>query len=355
MRFLLLFVLLLLPAERASCADDLGPVNDQVVDTIAFGSCAKEEKPQAVWDAVIAQQPDMFLFIGDNVYVDRPDDPESAGDIAEAYRVLGKQPGFRRLRATCPVLATWDDHDYGLNDAGKEFPLKRQSQTLLLSFFNEPPKSPRWSRDGVYGSWLFGPEGRRVQVVLLDTRFFRDPLKSVDGWKNGDPIGPYRPHGAADGGTLIGEPQWTWLEDQLRKPADVRIIASSIQVVASEHGWEGWCNFPAEQQRLYDLIRQTGAGGVVFVSGDRHLIEISRNAGPGTPYPMWDFTSSGMTDPTREFSEPNRYRVGPVLKRTNFGVIRIDWSAGPKLQFEGRGEFGQVLMQQSVALPSLQP
>ena len=196
-------VLLLLFFALPAIAD-VGPVNPQVVSTIAFGSCAKQGQPQPVWEAIAAQRPDLFLFIGDNVYADRPDDPESVGDIAEAYRALGAQPGYQKLRSLCPLLATWDDHDFGLNDAGKEWPLKRQSQLVMLSFFREPAKSPRWSRDGVYGAWMFGPEGRRVQVILLDTRFFRDALIGNPDWKNGDPTGPYVAPAGVPGGTVLG-------------------------------------------------------------------------------------------------------------------------------------------------------
>lgn len=349
----LLFLLVFFSTAPLS-ATELGPINPETIDTIAFGSCAREDQEQPIWETISAEQPDLFLFIGDCMYADIPKQPESAGDIAAAWRALGAKPGYQKLLSSCPVLATWDDHDYGLNDAGKEFALKRQSQTLLLSFFNEPPQSPRWSREGVYGAWMFGPEGKRVQVLLLDTRYFRDPIDRDPSWKNGAPIGPYRPNGQHEKGTLLGEKQWAWLETQLRKPADLRIIGSSIQVVASEHGWEGWCNFPAEQQRLYDLIGKTKAAGVVFISGDRHMIEMSKKA-DRVPYPMWDFTSSGFTIGHGKTEEPNRYRVGPVLRQPNFGLIRIDWSAGPTVTLEGKSERGASLMKQTFALPTLRP
>lgn len=335
-------------------ADDVpttGPFNPQRLSTIAFGSCAKQDLPQPIWDTIVDQQPDVFLFIGDNVYADKPAPPESPGDIAEAYRRLGAKPGFQRLRRVCPILATWDDHDFGLNDAGKEYPLKRASQMLMLSFFGEPAKSPRWSRDGVYGAWMFGPADERVQILLLDTRFFRDPLyRNPDGRPGGR--GPYLPH-EDETPTLLGEEQWTWLEAQLKKPAAVRIIASSVQVVPSEHGWEGWVCFPHERRRLYELIEKTGAEGVVFISGDRHHMEISCDRDPDTPYPLWDFTSSGMTDPVGRNNEPNRYRVGPIVKDSVFGVIRINWSGEPSLVLQGLNLQGKELVRQEIDLSTL--
>src|SRR5437868_6122617 len=100
------------------------------------------------------------------------------------------------LRSACPVLAVWDDHDYGKNDAGADFPQKDDSKKQFLTFFGEPTGSPRWLRPGVYDAKIFGPEGKRVQVILLDGRYNRSPLKT--GKRGSDPryprIEPYVPN-----------------------------------------------------------------------------------------------------------------------------------------------------------------
>ncbi|MEN0111748.1 MAG: alkaline phosphatase D family protein [Planctomycetota bacterium] len=333
------------------------PAADTPIDLIAFGSCAHEERDQPIWETVVAERPDVFLFIGDNVYVDKPEPPRTAGDFADDYWELLDKPGFQRLRRACPIHATWDDHDFGLNDAGREFPLKREAQLAMLSFFREPADSPRWTREGVYGAWDYGPAGKRVQIILLDTRTFRSPLR-VNPLGRVRGKGPYLGHESPGPGgephTLLGEAQWGWLAQQLARPADVRVIGSSIQVVAEEHGWEAWCNFPAERRRLYDLMTKTGAEGVVFLSGDRHQIEISRAEDGGVPYPIVDFTSSGLNDPDGDPSEPNRYRVTPVLKTSNVGLVRIDWDASPvAIELEGVGLGGKRLVSHRVTLDEL--
>ena len=355
MRRLPLFALtalsLLAPA-RASVAPP--PPEDAVIDTLAFGSCARQDKPQPIWDEIAAHEPDVFLFIGDNMYadLDRGRRGVTLADVAHTYVELSNVEPFARFRQGVPILATWDDHDYGLNDAGRELPFKRGSQLALLQFFREPVDSPRWDREGVYGSWVFGPEGRRVQVIVLDTRYFRD---AVDRRAGGRPPrrGPYQPT-EDDTRTLLGEAQWAWLAGELQEPADVRIVASSIQVVPWEHGWESWGNFPHERRRLFELIDETQAHGVVFVSGDRHLMEISRADHPEAPYPMWDFTSSGLNENPRPVREPNRFRVGPVVRDTNYGVVEIDWHADPvTLTLTGRGRGDTVHTQQVIELDTL--
>jgi len=331
-------------------------------DVIAFGSCAREREPQPIWTEILAKRPDLFLFIGDNQYADlwfkdgrmvmEPvEDPER---IREAYAELAAKPGFRRMRRACPIMATWDDHDYGANDGGREFALRDESQDIFLDFFGFRDSAPIRDQEGIYHARFFeGPGGERVQVIMLDTRYHRGPLDRAEERPRGR--GPYVP--AADrSSTLLGAAQWEWLGDQLAMDADVRVIASSIQVVADEHGWETWGNLPHERARLYDLIDATGAEGVVFVSGDRHLMEISRDASGAAPYPIWDFTSSGLTQDASPVDEPNAHRVGPVVRETNFGIIRFAWGGAERdtaIHLEGYGDQGQLLTRQTVWLSEL--
>ena len=91
---------------------------------IAFGSCAHQQKPQPIWDAVLAWRPELFVFTGDNVYGDVAS--AAMTELRAAYAAAGKVAGLARLRAQVPVLATWDDHDYGGNDAGADFPTRRR-------------------------------------------------------------------------------------------------------------------------------------------------------------------------------------------------------------------------------------
>ncbi|MEO1279495.1 MAG: alkaline phosphatase D family protein, partial [Planctomycetota bacterium] len=317
-----------------------------------------------IWTEILAKDPDLFLFIGDNQYADfwvkdgrmvmAP--VEDVERIEEAYAELARKPGFRRMRRHCPIMATWDDHDYGANDAGNEFELREESQQAFLDFWGFGPSAPIREQEGIYNARVFEHSGRTIQVIMLDTRYHRDPLE------RGRRPGARGPYVATEdtSKTILGEAQWSWLEDQLSREADVRIIASSIQIVADEHGYETWGNFPHERQRLYDLIDQTDASGVVFVSGDRHLMEISRDTGRGrgmdVAYPMWNFTSSGMTQRAQAIEEPNSFRVGPVRRETNFGLVEIVWGDDDSttvIHFTGYGDQGQMLTRQSVFLDDL--
>ncbi len=335
--------------------------DDKPLSRIAFGSCARQDKPQPIWEAVVEARPELFLFLGDNIYADT----EDMEVFWAKYQLLGAQPGYQKLKATCPILATWDDHDLGANDAGGEYPKKKESQKLFLDFFGVPDDSPRRRQEGVYHARVFGPKGQRVQVILMDTRYFRSKLKA--GFKPGEPgegrRGKYAPNDDP-AVTVLGPRQWAWLEEQLKTPAEFRILCSSFQAVADEHGSEMWGNFPRERRRLFDLIRKTGAEGVVIISGDRHLAEISRlpPEAAGIGYPIFDVTSSSLNTPSGNFTkagtrfanEINSYRVGLTYFDTNFGFIEIDWTQpDPVLRLQVRDEKGDVVLQQRLARSQL--
>lgn len=312
----------------ASCAgaghnsfgfDDLDLDPSALPSRIAFGSCAHQDRPLPILREVIARAPDLFVFLGDNVY----GDTEEMDVLRAKYGVLAARDEFAALRATCPTLAVWDDHDYGANDAGRHYPRKEESREIFLDFWQVPADSPRRDHAGIHGARSFHADGRTLQVILLDTRTFRDDLL-----RNGRDAGPplkndYRPNGDPSA-TILGEDQWAWLEERLREPADLRIIATSIQFGHSYNGWESWTNVPGERDRMIELITRTRADGVVFVSGDVHWGEINRQDVEGG-YPLYDVTASGLNQDWDSI-EPSERRVGPAVREYNFGCIEVDWT-----------------------------
>lgn len=319
---------------------------EPVVSRIAFGSCAHQDRPQPIWSAISATKPQLLLLIGDNIYGDSKDTDVLKAKYAKAAAV----PGFAALRSQCKLLATWDDHDYGQNDAGAEYPNKQASQQLLLDFLGVPADSPRRQREGVYDAATFGPVGQRVQVILLDTRYHRSPFKRSE--TNPRQVVPNTDAGV----TILGAAQWKWLEEQLRQPAELRLLVSSIQVVAEDHPFEKWANFPAERERLYKLLASTKANGVIVLSGDRHLAELSV-ADAGLGYPLFDLTSSGLNMANAKWRplEANQHRVATMTTGNNFGLIDVEWTAngGPLVRLQIRDEVGDITIQEKQPLSLL--
>lgn len=339
-----LFVLCLW-AHLAQAQPPLLNVRDTVT-TVAFGSCANQNKPQPIWEAIAAANPDVFVFLGDNVYGDTHD----MRHLQAQYDKLGAQPGFAALRQRVPVLATWDDHDYGTNDCGRRHPEREQSKQVFLDFFQESAASRRRTRPGIYDAYIIGPVGRRVQFIVLDERTFRtEPVQGRH--PETDSTGNYTPQPEAE---MLGEAQWQWLDEQLRQPAEIRIICSSTQFVSEFSGYELWALYPREKERMLKLINRNRAGGVIFISGDVHVGEISRQQPPGL-YPIWDVTSSGLTEVWRA-APPNQHRQGSAVLARNFGLISINWNApSPIITLEVRAEDGTPRITRTTKLSELQP
>ena len=354
-------VWVLLGAGCASLASPQGPLasaSEEAITRIAFGSCFNAANPHGIWETIEGWRPELLLLLGDNVYADTAVEEE----LRASYAELGAVPAFGRLREGCELLATWDDHDYGVNDGGADFEQREMSQRVFLDFFGVPAESARRAREGVYHARTFGPEGRRVQVILLDTRYFRGPLdpstrRHVPG--DGRPS-RYDPSYDATR-TLLGEAQWEWLAERLREPAELRLVVSSIQVLSEDHGFESWSRLPLERQRLLALVAESEAEGVVFLSGDRHLGELSiLDAGRAAPdsavevgYPIVDLTSSSLNVPHGWHNEVNRHRVGSVVHPANFGTVEIEWGEPTRLSLSLRDEEGEVVLVHTLELGDL--
>lgn len=321
-------------------------VDDEPVESILFGSCIRQDKPMPIFKSINQIRSDLFIFLGDNIYADTDD----MKVMKAKYSLLAADSGFSKLVETKRIMATWDDHDYGKNDAGAEYIKKEESQKTFLDFWNEPKNSVRRKTPGIYDAKSFGPEGKRLQVILLDTRFFRGPLK-MGKRKTG---GPYYPTGDKSV-RMLGESQWGWLEEQFRKPAEIRIVASSIQLIAESDGQETWSNIPHERERFFDLIRKTKANGVVVISGDRHWSELSCYS-KGMPYTLYDFTSSSLNQPHgRGTPTINKHRaIETTHHQENFGQIKISWDVkNPKLSLQVRDINGKLKIGHDVALSEL--
>lgn len=350
----------LLAATILTAADLAG--KGSTLTRIAFGSCAKQWQHQTIWDAVLAAKPDLWLFLGDNIYGDTDGMTAwlvSKEQMTGEWNRLADKPEFQKARAQIPMMATWDNHDYGSHAGGAEFSMKGGTKEAFLTFWGEPKDSPRWKRSGIYDAKIFGPKGKRVQIILLDTKYNRSPFKpdlrpKEERLKAGK-VGGYFPDNDPSK-THLGEEQWAWLEEELKKPAEVRLIGSSTQVIPNQKGMDEWGNFPLERQRLFDLVAKTNANGVILLSGNVHFAELSRHE--QIAYPLVELTSSGMTHINELYGKAaNDYRVGGPYIAHNFGMVEINWDAkaSPSITLKAIGEDGSIGFTHSLRLDELQP
>ncbi len=321
-----------IPQSALPTGPVLEPLNASTPLTrIIVASCNDEENDNPAFASIADEDADLFLFIGDNIYGDRNEggyvnfDVELE-EVRESYQDLANTAAYQDIAEAMPILATWDDHDYGMNDFGRDFAGKILSERIFENFFHLEEETG--DHPGVYYSKMVGPEGQRTQIIMLDTRFFRSDLLPTDEYgKTGKER--YIPSDDPEQ-DMLGDAQWAWLEAELKKPADLRLLVSSIQITPDVHGWEAWDKLPEERERLYDLLEDTEAEGVLFVSGDRHTSFLYKDEDRG-PYPYYEITASSLnaafaSEPDSSEVDPRQIGLGYTFE--NYGEIEIDWQAG---------------------------
>lgn len=283
---------------------------------IAFGSCLDQNLEIKIWKSILNKGPNIWIWLGDNIYKDTVDMKEKQS----AYEIQKTNLDYQELKKKTKVLGVWDDHDFGYNDVGEEYPMKKESKDLFLDFLDIPPNAELRKHEGTYSVENIIHEGMKIKMILLDTRSFRTPLISK---MNELGIKEYVANDEKTA-TILGESQWNWLEKQLKDKAEVYIIVSSIQVLNDSHRFEKWGNFPLEREKLLSMIDQHTSGNAMILSGDRHIAEIFQEK-LKSGKTILDITSSSLNKPipNRVQDDTDPRRISSVYAKENFGWIEI--------------------------------
>lgn len=301
------------------------------VTKIAFGSCNNPSLPQEMWVNIIQHKPDIWLWLGDNIY----GNSRNMETLAKKYnKQLSKVPYVEFLKKV-PVVGIWDDHDFGANNADKTYPMKEQSQQLFLDFIGEPLHSARRDQKGIYTSYTFGETGKQIKFILLDVRYHRDqPGENAD---------------------ILGEEQWTWLENELKQSeAQIHIIASGTQVLSDKILSERWMAYPTAIKRLFSLLKTHAVPGLFLLSGDIHCAEMMMLSSAELPYTLYEFTSSGLTHAGWiAGARKNTYKMRNPSCTRNYGLITIQWNEPVSIKVELRDIQDFVLQETTIYLEDL--
>ena len=276
-------------------------------ETIKFGlgSCLDQNYPQPIWTSIEKEKLNYFVFLGDNVYGDLP-----SGSLIKMKYAYKKQrsilPEFLDQMEVYPI---WDDHDFGINDGGGDYKLKKNAKKMFLDFWEISKNDIRRKREGIYFSDEKIFYDKKFKLIFLDTRYFRSKLiKENDTYiKNED-------------GTILGKEQWNWFSEELKDDFDFLIVFSSIQILAEDHRFEKWSNFPSEKNKLLDYLHEF-KGKTLLVSGDRH------RGGIYTKNNLIEITASSLNKPGSFDFESDKYLVGKTFPEENYGTIEISKTA----------------------------
>lgn len=280
---------------------------------VAFVCCNSNPTEPSSWENLSKTHPDLIVFAGNTVHSVRLDEKP----LHRQYQKLDQNPAYRVLRETTPILATWDDLDYGLRFGDSNYPDRTESRNHFLNYWAPEKIQEQRNEKGVEDAVIVGPKGQRIQIIMLDVRFYASAWKEAPGKpqtfeKNWSPSA-----------SLLGGPQWQWLSKQLKKPAEFRIIVSPLQVGANTSAPNRWGLLPLQRQQLFDTIRNANAKNTIILSGNRNFGSFAKvdlkNFGP-----LYDMTVGPLNGPTSPPEEDFHY-IGKPLQESNFGLLEMDW------------------------------
>lgn len=285
---------------------------------IALGSCTYVNEPVydrpgtpyggglEIFRSIARMKPDAMLWLGDNVYLRESDWYTRTGILARYTNSRGI-PELQPLLASTHHYATWDDHDFGPNNSDRSWIHKDKSLDAFKLFWG----NPTYGVDGKPGVTTMFQWGD-VEFFLLDDRYYRTP-------NDRDSTGSR---------TFLGAHQLQWIIDALTaSAAPFKIVAVGGQMMSPAAEFENFATYPAERDALIAAITRENIPGVVFLSGDRHLTELTRLERPGT-YPLYDITVSPLSATAFANGKANAASVpGTLVNQRNFALL--DFS-GPR-------------------------
>lgn len=315
---------------------------------IVAGSCARIGKKThnelgdlrgkyEIFNQMAAEQPEMVLWLGDNLYFRRRESSSPVG-MARRYRHNRQLPFLQKLLQTGSHYAVWDDHDYGSDDADGSFEFKDSSLDLFKRYWANPsfglPETP-----GIFTQLSFYD----VDFFLLDDRYYRDADRQVNGSEK----------------SYFGATQIDWLKTALlASEANFKIIIAGGQFLNDYNEYEGWNNFPHERKAFLDWLSGAKIEGVVFLSGDRHhseMIKIERK----NNYPLYELTCSPLTsrihkDKKNEPEKPSLIPGTLVMERNYCNLEFSGESKNRTMSISVKGTEGQLYWDRQIKIEDLQ-
>lgn len=313
-------------------------VGSNVDFEIGFGSCANIQRypRQKIWDIVSLHDLRLFLWMGDNVYVDSMD-PNVFEIEYQRQRHVAE---FKEVGLNIPQLAIWDDHDFGLNDSHKNNPLKEHALSSFKKYWGNPSYGTK-DTPGVFFKYQYG----NVEFFFLDVRYYRDPMTEPDD----------------ENKSMLGEAQKRWLKSNLS------LSTAAFKVLVSGSGWtkakgqngDAWSSYLTERAEIFDFICEQGISGVVLLSGDTHEAEF--NAVPWSDkggYDFYEFVSSPLAQKLGDASawrKPDIRMANAYNAAHNFGVLSFKFKPEPSVEFKIVNDAGNKVMgEHTILLSQLQ-
>lgn len=278
---------------------------------ISILSCMLDLVPfkSSLWKSLELSKPDLVFFVGDTVYGDITSEPPGPKTLWRRFMETRRRVPFYHMKELIPCLAVWDDHDYGRNDAGYDYPFKASSLEIFNTFFAQDTRLGDLSH-GPGVSTCFSAFGH--DFLMADNRYFRN-----------DPAPGYK--------AFWGQEQFDWIHKTLSQQKRPLWLIQGSQFFGGysrkkqsyEKNYDE--EFSATLKMLSSLNRP-----LIFVSGDLHYTELINLESSLLGFPTFEITSSCIhsfppkwrdDNPRRRMMEKSYNHICVDLKTTDFGAV----------------------------------
>lgn len=279
---------------------------------LILGSGVDPNQDFEIYERLTKEKPGLFIFLG-NIKFSKyfnPNDHQTQ-NIKEL-----QEPNFLNFLNRFPALSIWNDADFKSYASAKGYLNKTELQNEYLHFFHEYASSSRWNRNGMYHSYELKKDKIKIQVILLDTSYFRSyPL--VNTWKHFQ----LKSSRIDRDSNLLGREQWEWLESEFLKSYDIRLIAGGLKFNDSISTEMNWNDYPFEKLKLLNLLRKHKISGCIFLSGSTSDSGISKIEEEGLP-DMYEMITGPLTHLSPSEEKTQNENITQSIQ-PNFGLIEI--------------------------------
>ncbi|MHC4426807.1 MAG: alkaline phosphatase D family protein [Planctomycetota bacterium] len=272
--------------------------------SVVFGGGAKHTpENERMWDTIGSHRPQALLLLGDNVYIDLP---QQFGEFHK-YTYYRRQSSaqFQRLVRSVPVFAIWDDHDCAIGDCWMgPYRDKPDWKISMLEGFRMNWNNPGYGTEQWPGCW-FKFSIADVDFFMLDGRFYRT-----------------NPYGEKP--TMLGPAQKAWLLKQVKKSkATFKVLASPVPWSFNTKGKsrDTWNGFRDEREEIFAFLEENKIDGVILISADRHRSD-ARKIERSNGYPLYEFESSRLTNQHKHGLKPGA--IFGYNEKQSFGLLSFD-------------------------------
>ena len=287
---------------------------------LQWSCCADPRTAQPLWNKMAADPADLYIHVGQHF----PITDKSKMTPEELLTGFNQQSDFINFRSKVPVMGVWDEDDYGtLSPAnnGEHNPDRENSRLQYFKFYNLDSERIDPRQRGIYHSVILGDSRHKVQILFLDTHFFRSDL--VFNKTPKFPKGPYVPSKNKKT-TILGSEQWAWLQKEFKTPVEFRILVTPTQFISSEQGQESWALFPESKKAMLNLLQKQNEKFTLFLSGNRLHGEMQKLKDK-KGHVLLDVTAGGINRVSPSAYIPEASRVGSWLEEPNYADLQIDW------------------------------